>query len=50
MQEEVENRVVNLAITTTRLSWRALVSGYHAYKQQEAKLVIKDSSLPRTRE
>lgn len=40
MQEEVENRVVNLAISTTRLTWRAIVTGYRAYKQQEAKLKV----------
>ena len=49
MQEEVENRVVNLAITTTRLSWRALVSGYHAYKQQEAKLIVKEKEIEEQR-
>lgn len=31
MQEEVENRVVNLAITTTKLTLRTLVSGIRAY-------------------
>lgn len=38
MQEEVEKRAVNLAISTTRLSWRVVLAGYHAYKQQEAKV------------
>ena len=28
MQEEVENRTVNLMISTTKLTWRALVTGY----------------------
>lgn len=31
MQEEVENRAVNLAITTTKLSLRTLISGIRAY-------------------
>jgi len=31
MQEEVENRVVNLAVTTTKLELRTLVSGIKAY-------------------
>ncbi len=38
MQEEVENRVVNLAISTTRLTWRAVVTGYRAFKQQESRV------------
>ena len=31
MQEEVENRTVNLAITTTKVSARVVVSGIRAY-------------------
>ena len=31
MQEEVENKVVNLAITTTRLTVRTLISGLRMY-------------------
>ena len=38
IQEEIENRTVNLAISTTRLTWRAIVTGYRAYKQQETKV------------
>lgn len=38
MQEEVESRVVNLAISTTRLTWRAVISGYRAFKNQEEKV------------
>ncbi len=38
MQEEVENRVVNLAISTTRLTWTAGVTGYPALKQQESRV------------
>ena len=36
MQEEIENRTVNLAISTTRLSFRTLICVY-------------ESSLPRER-
>ena len=28
MQEEVENRTVNLAISTTKLTFRTIVNGY----------------------
>ena len=31
MQEEVENRTVNLAITTTKLSFRSLYAAYMKY-------------------
>ena len=31
MQEEVENRSVNLAITTTRMTARAILSGIRTY-------------------
>ena len=31
MQEEVENRTINLAITTSKLTVRELVSGVKAY-------------------
>lgn len=31
MQEEIENRTVNLAISTTRLSFRTLISAGRAY-------------------
>ncbi len=31
MQEEVENKTVNLAITTTKLSARAIVAGIKKY-------------------
>mgnify|MGYP000520820614 CR=1 FL=1 len=30
MQEEVENRTVNLAISTTKLTFRTIVNGYNA--------------------
>ena len=37
MQEEVENRTVNLMISTTKLTWRALVTGYRKFQQYRAK-------------
>lgn len=40
MQEEVENRTVNLAISTTKLTFRTIVNGYNAWKRhhQERRL------------
>lgn len=38
MQEEVENRTVNLMISTTKLTWRALVTGYRKFQQHRAKV------------
>ena len=37
MQEEIENRTVNLAISTTRLTWRTLVAAGRLYMQHRAK-------------
>ena len=36
MQEEVENRTVNLAITTTRLTFRTLMAGFRKFMQHRA--------------
>ncbi|MDD7254397.1 MAG: PcfB family protein, partial [Firmicutes bacterium] len=49
VQEDIENRTINLAISTTRLTWRALVSGYRAYKQQKAKLEITEKEMQEKR-
>lgn len=38
MQEDIENRTVNLVITSTRLSWRVLVTGYQAMKKRHAEM------------
>ena len=38
MQEEVENRTVNLAISTTRLTFRTLLAAGRAYVNHRAKL------------
>ena len=42
MQEEVENRTVNLAITTTKLSFRSLYAAYMKYRRYRSdKKAIK---------
>ena len=47
MQEEVENRTVNLAISTTKLTFRTIVNGYNAWKRHhQAKVAQKTSQLP----
>ena len=33
MQEEVENRTLNLAISTTKLTWRAVSAAFKLYRQ-----------------
>ena len=38
MQEEVENRTVNLAISTTRLTFRTLISAGRAYMNHRARV------------
>lgn len=38
MQEEIENRSVNLAVTTTRLSVHAILSGIRAYLRHREKV------------
>lgn len=37
MQEEVENRTVNLAITTTRLTVRTIIAGIRKFLQYQEK-------------
>lgn len=44
MQEEVENRTVNLAISTTKLTARSIVSGIRRYLQHREKAKAKKSS------
>ena len=50
MQEEVENRTVNLVISTSRLTARALISGYRkfaeAHKNHSAKKAAKNRKRP----
>ena len=38
MQEEVENRTINLAISTTRLTGRTIVSGIREYLNHREKV------------
>lgn len=38
MQEEIENRTINLAITTTRLSGYTIIAGIKAYLNHRAKV------------
>lgn len=49
MQEEVENRTVNLAISTTKLTGRSIVSGIRKYLQHREKVksrkAVKDASI-----
>ena len=49
MQEEVENRTVNLAISTTKLTFRTIVNGYNAWKRHHQAKVAQNqgvSSIP----
>ena len=41
MQEEVENRTVNLAISTTKLTLRTIISGIRKYLQHREKVKAK---------
>lgn len=41
MQEEVENRTVNLAISMTRLTTRTIVSGIRMYLQHQRNVALK---------
>ena len=43
MQEEVENRTVNLAITTTKLTARALLSGYRRFADRHRQRVARQA-------
>lgn len=44
MQEEVENRTVNLAISTTKLSGRTLISAFRKYMQHQAEVKRRKNS------
>ena len=47
MQEEVENKSVNLAVTTTKLSARVAAKGLAAYMQhRKAKKAVKTNEKP----
>ena len=51
MQEDVENRTVNLAITTTKLSFRSLYAAYVKYKRYRAdrKIIKEQKKTQRTK-
>ena len=44
MQEEVENRTINLAISTTKLTGRSIVSGIRRYLQHREKVKARKGS------
>ena len=46
MQEEVENRTVNLAISTTKLTLRTIISGIRKYLQHREKVKAKNGRDP----
>ncbi len=46
MQEEVENRTVNLAISTTKLTLRTIISGIRKYLQHREKVKEKKGRDP----
>ncbi len=46
MQEEIENRVVNLAVTSTRLSSRAIIEGMKMYlRHQEHQKTLNSKTM-----
>lgn len=46
MQEEVENRTVNLMISTTKLTGRALIAGYRKFQQYRVR-AKSEKGIPR---
>ena len=44
MQEEIENRTVNLAISTTRLTANTLIAGFKKYMQHRANVKAKNAN------
>ena len=46
MQEEVENRTVNLAISTTRLTVRTIIAGIRKYLQHREKVKARKGREP----
>lgn len=49
MQEEVENRTVNLAVSTTKLSARAVLSAFRKYMQRRHDVKIKKTAREKER-
>lgn len=48
MQEEVENRTVNLAISTTKLTGRSLVNAFRAYLNYRRNVKARKASIQDT--
>ncbi len=48
MQEEVENRTVNLAISTTKLTGRSLVNAFRAYLNHRRNVKARKASIQDT--
>ena len=46
MQEEVENRTINLAISTTKLTGRTIVAGIRKYLQHREKVKAQKARDP----
>ena len=46
MQEEVENRTINLAISTTKLTGRSIVAGIRKYLQHREKAKVHKDTQP----
>ena len=44
MQEEIENRTVNLAISTTRLTANTLIAGFKKYMQHRANVKARNAN------
>ena len=44
MQEEVENRTINLAISTTKLTGRSIVAGIRKYMQHREKVKARNGT------
>ncbi|MCD8367815.1 MAG: PcfB family protein [Clostridiales bacterium] len=45
MQEEIENRTINLAISTTKLTGRALMSAFRKFMQHRSNVKAKKAAL-----
>lgn len=46
MQEEVENRTINLAISTTKLTGRSIISGLRKYMQHRERVKAQKGRKP----
>lgn len=49
MQEEVENRTWNLAVSTTKLTFRSLLTAFRLYKQHRRNVKAKKMSAQKER-